>query len=57
MDDTNQKYDELELPTTLNGNPVGLYALYDILKREFPNRRWVNLLSEYLKKVGDFKDK
>ncbi|VDL62533.1 unnamed protein product [Hymenolepis diminuta] len=39
MDDTSQKYDELELPTTLNGNPVALYALYDILKREFPNRR------------------
>ncbi|VDO07333.1 unnamed protein product [Rodentolepis nana] len=38
MDDTSQKYDELELPTTLNGNPVALYALYDILKREFPRR-------------------
>ncbi|KAM7537910.1 hypothetical protein Aperf_G00000062915 [Anoplocephala perfoliata] len=36
--DALSKFDDLELPGSLNGNPIGLYVVYDTLKREWLRR-------------------
>ncbi|VDM30599.1 unnamed protein product [Hydatigera taeniaeformis] len=38
IDDAISKSDDLELPASLSGNPIGLYVIYDTIKREWPNR-------------------
>ncbi len=38
IDDAISKYDDLELPASLSGNPIGLYVIYDTIKREWPLR-------------------
>ncbi|VDD79974.1 unnamed protein product [Mesocestoides corti] len=38
IDDAISKHDDLDLPASLSGNPIGLYVIYDTIKREWPNR-------------------
>lgn len=40
ISDSVENYEDFEIPSTINENPVGLFAVYETLKREFQKNRY-----------------